>query len=90
MLHWPRWGSGKRAVGLVAGVCFFVAGWSGSVGTGRAGWCWIGTGRISAGTSTLCSGAAGGVMSGTLGSGAGSGAGNGGAVARFKIWAIWM
>ena len=33
---------------------------------------------------------AGGVMSGTLGSGAGSGVGTGGAIARFKIWAIWM
>jgi hypothetical protein len=32
-----------------------------------------------------------GVMSGTLGSGTvGSGAGSGGAVARFRIWAIWM
>ena len=53
--------------------------WFGFVETGRAG----------AGTSTLCSGA-GGLMSGTLYSGAGSGVGIGGAVARFKIWAIWM
>ena len=45
------------------------------------------TGRASAGTSTLCSGA-GGVMSSTLDSGAESGVGTGGAVARFKIWAI--
>ena len=81
MLRWPRRDSGKRAVGLVAGMSFFVA--------GRDGCCWIGTGRIGAGTSTLCSGA-GGVMSGTLGSGAGSGVGTGGAIARFKIWAIWM
>ena len=55
-----------------------------------ASWCgFVETGRAGAGTSTLCSGAAG-VMSGTLGSGAGSGVGTGGAVARFKIWAIWM
>ena len=57
-----------------------MAGWLGFVGAGRAG----------AGVITLCSGA-GGVISGTLGSGAGgSRAGSGGAVARFKIWAIWM
>ena len=57
-----------------------------------AGWCgFVETGRAGAGTSTLCSGA-GGVMSGTLGSDAGSGVGTapGGAVACFKIWAIWM
>jgi hypothetical protein len=89
VLRWPRRDSGKRAGGLVAGMFFFVAGWSGIVETGRVGCCWIGTGRIGAGTSTLCSGA-GCVMSGTLRSGAGSGGANGGAVTRFKIWAIWM
>ena len=72
---------GKRAGGLVAGASFFAG--------GRDGCCWTGTGIIGAGMSTLGSGA-GGVMSRTLGSGAGAGVGKGGAVARFKIWAIWM
>jgi hypothetical protein len=76
VLRWPRRDIGKRVVGLVAGVSFFVA--------GRVGCCWAGTGRIGAGMSTLCSGA-GGVMSCTLGSGAGIGGGKEGAVARFKI-----
>ena len=49
-----------------------------------------GIGRAGAGASNLCSGAGGGTI-GTLCSGAGgSGAGSGRAVARFKIWAIWM
>jgi hypothetical protein len=78
---WPRRDSGKRAVSLVAGVSFFVA--------GRDGCCSFATGRSGAGMCTLCSGA-GGVMSCTLCSGAGIGGGKGGAVARFKIWAIWM
>ena len=84
MLRWPKRDSGKLAVGLVVGPCFFVAGWSGIFGIGRVGCCLIGIGRIGAGMSTLCSGA-GGVMSCTLGSGAGIGGGKEGAVARFKI-----
>ena len=89
-MRWLRRGAGKLAVGLIAGACFFAVVWIGLVGTGRAGWFGLaGTGRAGAGTSTLCSGA-GGVVSGTLGSGAGSGVVTGDAVARFKIWAIWM
>jgi hypothetical protein len=43
------------------------------------------------GVSTLCSGAGGVVLIGTLCAGAGiSGVGPGHAVARFKIWAIWI
>ena len=80
MTVWVYWVAAVAAgetVGRIVGGCCFVA--CGFVETGMAG----------AGTSNLCSGA-GGVMSGTLSSGAGSGGGKWGAVARFKIWAIWI
>ena len=89
-MRWLRRGAGELAVVLIVGACFFAAAWVGLVGTGRAGWFRLaGTGRVGAETSTLCSGA-GCVVSVTLCSGAGSGVVTGGAVARFKIWAIWM
>ena len=70
---------------------------------GRAGgWCFLvlGVGVVfsvgggDAGASTLCSDTGGATM-GTLGAGVDGRTGNGGAgsgraVARFRIWAIWM